>query len=222
MSSWNNLSMRQRADIMKLAIDKGIYDLDTIKGAYNEFAKGGNLYELGGPKSNSYDKPQTFVGRVAQVLGASPHNSRGMDIVSSVVQTLPKASPAVSALDLGYDLNRAYHGENGALADAGLDILGMLPYISKGGIKAGRGILDVVRGNEKLRKAWNISAGTAKASDFISDTLGADRTSDVNNKKKSLGGNLYPYGGTKKKAFLTSLNNFQKDIESTMNLFRIK
>ena len=43
MSSWNNLSMRQRADIMKLAIDSGIYDLDTIRGVYNEFASGGNI-----------------------------------------------------------------------------------------------------------------------------------------------------------------------------------
>lgn len=42
--SWNKLSMRERADIMKLAIDNGIYDLDTIRGAYNEFASGGNIH----------------------------------------------------------------------------------------------------------------------------------------------------------------------------------
>lgn len=35
--------MRQRADIMKLAIDKGIYDLGTIRDTYNEYAEGGDL-----------------------------------------------------------------------------------------------------------------------------------------------------------------------------------
>ena len=33
--------MAEKADIMKLAIDNGIYDLDTIRKSYNEFAKGG-------------------------------------------------------------------------------------------------------------------------------------------------------------------------------------
>ena len=35
--------MRQRADIMKLAIDKGIYDLGTIRDTYNRYAEGGDL-----------------------------------------------------------------------------------------------------------------------------------------------------------------------------------
>lgn len=33
--------MRQRADVMKLAVENGIHDLDTIRSAYNEFAEGG-------------------------------------------------------------------------------------------------------------------------------------------------------------------------------------
>lgn len=44
MSNWDSLSMAQRADVMKLAIENGIYDLDTIRGAYNEFAKGGSIH----------------------------------------------------------------------------------------------------------------------------------------------------------------------------------
>jgi len=44
MSNWNSLSMAQRADVMKLAIENGIYDLDTIRGAYNEFARGGSIH----------------------------------------------------------------------------------------------------------------------------------------------------------------------------------
>lgn len=42
--SWNKLSMRERADIMKLAIDNGIYNLNTIRGAYNEYAEGGSIH----------------------------------------------------------------------------------------------------------------------------------------------------------------------------------
>lgn len=41
---WNELSMKDRADVMKLFIDKGIYDLDTIKGEYNRFAEGGGIH----------------------------------------------------------------------------------------------------------------------------------------------------------------------------------
>lgn len=42
-NSWSSLTMRQRADIIKLALSSGIYDLDTIRSVYNEFASGGNI-----------------------------------------------------------------------------------------------------------------------------------------------------------------------------------
>ena len=42
--TWNELSMKDRADVMKLFIDRGIYDLDTIKGEYNKFAEGGGIH----------------------------------------------------------------------------------------------------------------------------------------------------------------------------------
>lgn len=44
MNNWNNLSMAQRAGVMKLAVENGVYDLDTIRGAYNEFAEGGSIH----------------------------------------------------------------------------------------------------------------------------------------------------------------------------------
>lgn len=44
MNNWNNLSMAQRAGVMRLAVENGVYDLDTIRGAYNEFAKGGSIH----------------------------------------------------------------------------------------------------------------------------------------------------------------------------------
>lgn len=36
--------MKERADIMKLFIDNGIYNLDTIREEYNRFAEGGDIH----------------------------------------------------------------------------------------------------------------------------------------------------------------------------------
>ena len=44
MRAWNDLSMAEKADVMKLAIEGGVYDLDAIRGGYNEFAKGGKIH----------------------------------------------------------------------------------------------------------------------------------------------------------------------------------
>lgn len=40
--SWNDLSMKDRASYIKLGIENGITDLDTIRGIYNKFAMGGD------------------------------------------------------------------------------------------------------------------------------------------------------------------------------------
>lgn len=44
MSSWDSLSMQERADVMKLFVEKGIYNLDTIRREYNLFAEGGGIH----------------------------------------------------------------------------------------------------------------------------------------------------------------------------------
>lgn len=41
MGNWNDLSMAQRAEVMKIAVQNGMYNLDEIKSVYNEFAEGG-------------------------------------------------------------------------------------------------------------------------------------------------------------------------------------
>lgn len=45
--SWNDLSMKDRASYIKLGIENGITDLDTIRGIYNKFV-------IGGPIKKSY------------------------------------------------------------------------------------------------------------------------------------------------------------------------
>lgn len=61
-SPWNNLSMADKAVMMEVAIRNGITTLPEIREAYNEFAKGGNLYPDGGTKK------QTFLSSLDQSL----------------------------------------------------------------------------------------------------------------------------------------------------------
>lgn len=44
MNTWDKLSMAEKADIMRLAVQGGVYDLDAIRSGYNEFAKGGTIH----------------------------------------------------------------------------------------------------------------------------------------------------------------------------------
>ena len=44
MRPWNELSMTEKADVMKLAIEGGVYDLNAIRSGYNEYAKGGKIH----------------------------------------------------------------------------------------------------------------------------------------------------------------------------------
>ena len=43
-TAWDNLSMQEKSEMMKVAVKNGITDLKTIREKYNEFAEGGNLY----------------------------------------------------------------------------------------------------------------------------------------------------------------------------------
>ena len=44
MRSWNELSMAEKADVMKLAIEGGVYDLNAIRSGYNDYARGGRIH----------------------------------------------------------------------------------------------------------------------------------------------------------------------------------
>ena len=41
--SWDKLSMKDRATLIQLGVASGVYDIDTIRDTYNEFAEGGEL-----------------------------------------------------------------------------------------------------------------------------------------------------------------------------------
>lgn len=42
-SKWDSLTLKEKSEIMKLAISSGVMDLDNIKSSYNSFAEGGLL-----------------------------------------------------------------------------------------------------------------------------------------------------------------------------------
>lgn len=50
--SWNNLSMRDRAAYIKLGVEEGVTNLNTIRNVYNEFAEGGKI----GPTYNREER----------------------------------------------------------------------------------------------------------------------------------------------------------------------
>lgn len=138
-------------------------------------ADGGHLYEDGGV-INPYNEPQTFIGRIAQVIGSSPSVVRGADVVSSAVQMTPYGN-YIAAMDLGRDLNRAYHNEDGAWWDSALDVASMLPFLRQSGLKAGKTLFNTIRNNKSLRRAINAGIGLGKAIDFNNDTYGANKAS---------------------------------------------
>lgn len=80
--SWNNLSMRERADVMRLAIENGIYDLDTIRAGYNSFAEGGDIHI-------SPSKKGTFTA------AASKHNMGVQEFASKVLANKDDYSTAM-------------------------------------------------------------------------------------------------------------------------------
>ena len=41
---WDELSMAEKSDMMKLAVENGVYELDTIRDAYNMYANGGGIH----------------------------------------------------------------------------------------------------------------------------------------------------------------------------------
>lgn len=43
-TAWDNLSMLEKSEMMRVAVRNGITDLKTIKEQYNEFAEGGKIY----------------------------------------------------------------------------------------------------------------------------------------------------------------------------------
>jgi hypothetical protein len=107
MSSWNNLSMKERADVMKLFIDKDIYNLDTIREEYNRFADGGGIHIKDSKKG-------TFTA------AASRHNMGVQEFASKVLANKDDYSSAmVKKANFAKNASRWKHGLGGNLFENG-------------------------------------------------------------------------------------------------------
>lgn len=82
MSYWSKLSMKDRANVMKLFLDKGISDLDTIRREYNTFAEGGDL-------NYSYTKPlnNVFLDNEGNLLDPEVPSAKGTIRTPEVIVT---------------------------------------------------------------------------------------------------------------------------------------
>lgn len=73
---WNDLSLKEKSDMMKVAVQQGIYNLSEIRKAYNEYAEGGPY------------KPGTIYGRPVE---------EGLEIVSPEFDALLIGKVAANA-----------------------------------------------------------------------------------------------------------------------------
>ena len=106
MNTWDSLSMAQRAEVMKLAVQNGIYSLDTIRGAYNEYAKGGGIHI-------DPSKKGTFTA------AASRHNIGVQEFASKVLANKDDYSTAmVKKANFAKNARKWKHGFGGPLFDS--------------------------------------------------------------------------------------------------------
>jgi hypothetical protein len=82
MSYWSKLSMKDRANVMRLFLDKGISDLDTMRREYNIFAEGGDT-------NYSYTKPlnNVFLDDEGNLLDPEVPSAKGTIRTPEVIVT---------------------------------------------------------------------------------------------------------------------------------------
>ena len=75
MAKWEELPIADRAQYMRVAVQNGYRDIRSIREAYNRYAEGGNLFEIGGKK-----KQNKKVGPTYNPKTKTWTNSKGQNI----------------------------------------------------------------------------------------------------------------------------------------------
>lgn len=126
-------------------------------------------------QNGGISQPNTFIGRVTQVLGGSKSLQDKADNLSSVISFTP-AGLVAGALDTGYDSNRFVHNPNlRNFANTGLDVLSMIPLFPKVRINLVKKAVDPLEYGYKqvAKKAGNIlnkSLWGVKGLDAVTDS----------------------------------------------------
>ena len=117
MRAWNELSMAEKADVMKLAVEGGVYDLDAIRNGYNEYAKGGKIHI-------DSSKKGTFTA------AATKHGMGVQEFASKVLANKENYSPAMrKKANFARNASHWKHGLGGSLYGDG----GKISYKTTGG-----------------------------------------------------------------------------------------
>lgn len=136
-SAWEALSQKEKADVMKVAVRRGITDLATIRQMYNEFAEGGyitaseqadesNLYKGGG-----YTSSDSIRSRIAKYEGKA-------------------MTGAIDPLSGKWDKNRSFEAEDASFYDA-------LPESIRGKVLSNPDLADNL-----YSYSYNVGAGNFK------------------------------------------------------------
>lgn len=66
--NWSDLSMKDRASYIKLAVENGIYNLSSIRTIYNSFAEGGSIKAMRATptlKKKSWETDEEYKERIS-------------------------------------------------------------------------------------------------------------------------------------------------------------
>jgi hypothetical protein len=121
MRNWNELSMAEKANVMKLAIEGGVYDLDSIRNGYNKFAEGGGI--------NIKDsKKGTFTA------AAKKHGMGVQEFASKVLASKDDYSPAmVKKANFARNASKWKHEDGGNLFySSNKNLYGFGDWLKKG------------------------------------------------------------------------------------------
>ena len=88
MGAWDNLSVKEKADIMKVAISNGITNLSDIKQRYNEFAEGGPVEESTFTSELDWSPESWFSKRAAKPDGTYYNEEEAARLASHVPEYL--------------------------------------------------------------------------------------------------------------------------------------
>ena len=105
--SWDDLSMAEKFEVMKIAIQGGITNLDTIRAGFDEFSKGGSIHI-------DPSKKGTFTA------AASRHSMGVQEFASKVLANKDDYSPAmVKKANFARNVKKFKHGDGGNLYEIG-------------------------------------------------------------------------------------------------------
>lgn len=87
---WNDLSMAERTAYIKLGLDNGITDLNTIRDVYNEYANGGPIKKKSTDSSNFNSLLQETVQIPINIVDIEPIMKEDDGVVPKTISTAPK------------------------------------------------------------------------------------------------------------------------------------